>query len=140
MYNAVDLSKYIVSRCVKNGCPISNLQLQKILYFIQKEYVSKGKMAFGDNIEAWRFGPVVPNVYYFFCAYGAMPIDAKYEFEISVQDQDIINPIIVEKSKLNPWEMVASTHCEGGAWDRIYQGGLGNKKVIPISLIREEAG
>ena len=27
-----------------------------------------------DNIEAWQFGPVVPNVYDHYCGYGAMPI------------------------------------------------------------------
>lgn len=31
MYTAMDLSKYIVSKCIEDGEPISNLQLQKIL-------------------------------------------------------------------------------------------------------------
>ena len=39
MYTAMDLAKYIVSKCYYDGCPISNLQLQKILYYIQKEFL-----------------------------------------------------------------------------------------------------
>ena len=63
MYKAMELSTYIVSKCIKEDCPISNLQLQKILYYIQKAFLDRGDRAFSDNIEAWQFGPVVPNVY-----------------------------------------------------------------------------
>ena len=61
-YSALDLSKYIVSKCVREHCPISNLQLQKILYYIQKDFLLRDSIAFADEIEAWQFGPVVPNV------------------------------------------------------------------------------
>ena len=54
MYMAVPLSRYIVSKCVQDGCPISNLQLQKILYYVQKEFLKSGKPAFSDDIEAWQ--------------------------------------------------------------------------------------
>ena len=52
MYAAIDLSKYIVSKCIRDDHPISNLQLQKILYYIQKDFLKKGKIAFPDDIEA----------------------------------------------------------------------------------------
>ena len=39
MYKAMELSTYIVSKCIKEDCPISNLQLQKILYYIQKAFL-----------------------------------------------------------------------------------------------------
>lgn len=65
MYRAIELSKYIVSKCIDDGFPISNLQLQKILYYIQRDFLRIGKPAFPDAIEAWQFGPVVPNVYYY---------------------------------------------------------------------------
>lgn len=43
---------------------ITNLKLQKVLYFAQAYYLAKiGKPLFSDNIEAWAYGPVVPTVY-----------------------------------------------------------------------------
>lgn len=137
MYNAIDLAKYIVTRCANADNPISNLQLQKILYYVQMEFLNKNRQAFNDAIEAWQFGPVVPNVYYYFCGYGAMPITNTYDVEIDPADEAIINPIVDEKSKLNPWDMVAETHKANGAWDRIYKNGKGNKQVIPFGLIHE---
>lgn len=138
MYTAIDLSKYIVLKCKRDSHPISNLQLQKILFYIQKEFLGKGKMAFADDIEAWQFGPVVPNVYYYFCGFGAMPI-SMIQGEYSIEeDKSIIDAIIEAKRSLNPWELVAETHKPGGAWDQIYRDGVGNHNVIPTELIRTE--
>lgn len=137
MYSAIDLSKYIVSKCIADRQPISNLQLQKILYYIQKKFLETDRIAFGDNIEAWQFGPVVPNVYYYYCGYGAMPISFEYEApNIEQSDKDIIDNIIVEKRVLPPWTLVNETHKKNGAWDIIYKDGSGNHKVIPTKLIK----
>ena len=37
MYSALSMAKYIIDKCTKDKYPISNLQLQKILYYIQRE-------------------------------------------------------------------------------------------------------
>ena len=52
MYSALELSKYIVTKCINDGKPISNLQLQKILYYIQRDFLKQGEPAFSATIEA----------------------------------------------------------------------------------------
>lgn len=66
VYSAFDISQlvicYIRSNYIMNG--ISNLRLQKLLYFIQAGFlITKGKPCFSSSIEAWDFGPVVPWIY-----------------------------------------------------------------------------
>ena len=39
MYSAIDVARYIIAHCNRNGQTISNLKLQKILYFIQAEFL-----------------------------------------------------------------------------------------------------
>lgn len=138
MYRAIELSKYIVSKCIEDGQPISNLQLQKILYYIQREFLKKnGIAAFADETEAWQFGPVVPDVYYYYCGYGAMPISFVFgEIEIKDEDMHVIDPIVEEKRSKKPWTLVAETHKKNGAWDQIYKNGEGNHQVIPTALIK----
>ncbi len=137
MYAAVDLSKYIISKCIDDSHPISNLQLQKILYYIQKYFLNRGDIAFSDDIEAWQFGPVVPDVYYHYCGYGAMPITTVHEsYDIDAKDISAINDIVENKRTLDPWTLVAETHKANGAWDQIYKKGLGNHQVIPTDLIK----
>ena len=131
------MSKYIVSKCVADGYPISNLQLQKILYYIQKDFLQRDEVAFSDNIEAWQFGPVVPNVYYHYCGFGAMPISIiKDTFSIAFSDAIFVDKIVEEKRKLNPWDMVEETHKDDGAWSKVYRDGLGNHCIIPTELIK----
>lgn len=42
---------------------LTNLKLQKLLYFAQKEFIKKGEILFDDKIKRWAYGPVVPTVY-----------------------------------------------------------------------------
>lgn len=136
MCKAIEIAKYIVSKCVDDGYPISNLQLQKILFFIQKYYLQKyNSPLFSDSIEAWRFGSVIPEVYYY-CGYGAMKITLIEPSEFSPQGSNIIDNIITKKHMLNPWDLVDETHKSGGAWDKIYNNGKGEKTIIPNDMIR----
>lgn len=135
MYSALEIAKYIISKCTQERYPISNLHLQKILYYIQKEFLENGSIAFEDEIEAWQFGPVVPRVYYQYCGFGALPIRMQYVTNICSSYQKIINSIVEKKRRLNSWDMVNDTHCLGKAWNETYQYGLGNHQVISKELI-----
>lgn len=139
-YKALDVAKYIVNKCSVENTPISNLQLQKILYYIQRFFLqNKKKALFVDEIEAWPFGPVVREVYDYFCGFGSMAIFYLQigESSISKEDSEFISKIIDEKRKLNPWEMVSDTHQKGKAWDLVYRDGYGYKEIIPKRLIAE---
>lgn len=138
MYSALSIAKYTIDKCTIEKKPISNLQLQKILYYIQREFLQQGVIAFSENIEAWQFGPVVPEVYKQYCGFGALPIRMRYVIDIQADDKKIINPIIEKKRILNPWDMVSDTHSSGKAWDLIYKDGLGDHQVIPQELIRKK--
>lgn len=137
---ALNIAKYTINKCAEAGNPISNLHLQKILYFIQREFLKNDFVAFPDRIEAWQFGPVVPSVYSHYCGFGAMRINRNYNISLDSFDQlkfDIINNVIDEKSIVYPWDLVQETHEKGKAWDIIFRDGDGNKDVIPTELIRE---
>lgn len=144
MITAIELSKYVVSKCMQYNTPISNLQLQKILYYIQYEVLKKtGDIAFPDSIEAWQFGPVIPNIYYYFCGFGARKINTaflenEYDSVVNSEIKEIFDRVIKEKSKLYPWDMVIETHKKNGAWDLTYNSGKGFKEIISIECIKKE--
>lgn len=138
-YRAMDIASYVVTKCINDRKPISNLQLQKILYRLQIVYnIKKNKILIEDDFEAWQFGPVIPIVYYRFCSNGANPITFFWpntEFELKEEIKEIIDPVIIEKRKVKPWKLVDETHKKGGAWDIVYNNGLGNREIIEKSLI-----
>lgn len=137
VYNAMAVADFIIDRCYKEDRPVSNLQLQKILYFTWVEYYQQTrKTLFWDSICAWQFGPVVPEVYYEYCAYGGRPINIMCETEILEEDRGILEQII-DKYVIIPVNILVNrTHQQGTAWDITYNGGEGNRRVIPFDLIK----
>ncbi|EFG27913.1 Panacea domain-containing protein [Fusobacterium periodonticum] len=124
-YDALDIAKYIIRWCDKNKLRITNLQLQKILFFIQKESIRKrGYGIFSNRIEAWQYGPVVPDVFYQFAGFGAMKLvlyedlfsDVSPKDIIDDQSKEIIEGILREYIHVSPWDLVAKSHVSNGAW------------------------
>ena len=138
VYNAVDVAKYIVTYCNHKNKPVSNLKLQKLMYYAWIDfYKETGNALFVDDICAWQLGPVVPEVYYEFCTYAGMPIVQEYDVDIASGDTIILNRIIEKYLHFSASALVSRTHVVGGAWDSVFRGGAGLRSVIPFSLIKE---
>ncbi len=141
-YTAEDIARYVIRKCTLENCAITNLQLQKILYYLQAAFLQERNRAlFNDDIEAWQFGPVVRSVYRKYCGYGAFAIreDEKPHCKISTEDQNLIDKIVREKRIIKSWILVNMTHEDGKPWDRVYRNGIGEKEVIPKAVIAEYA-
>lgn len=77
-HTASDIAKYIIASFQKKNKEISNLKLQKLLYYAQAWHlVLYEEMLFNDEIEAWVHGPVVPGVFREYKVFGWKPIATK---------------------------------------------------------------
>lgn len=138
-YTAIDIAKYIITFCHKKGRPISNLKLQKVLYYAWVEFYKRtGKELYLDDICAWQLGPVVTNVYYQFCTYAGTPIPNDYEIYIGDEDAVILDEILNKYCCISASTLVNKTHEKGTPWDLVFQHGIGNRDIIPFSLIKEK--
>lgn len=137
-YSAMDIAGYFLVRGLDNNYQLSNLQVQKILYYIQRDFLKNDNRAlFSDDFEAWQFGPVIRKVYNNFCGFGAMSIYYIPDQipELSSLEKKKIDKIVDEKRCLPAWELVKDTHKKNKAWDLVYQDGVGYEKIIPKELI-----
>lgn len=101
---ALDLAKYIVKKCINDRNPISNSQLQYILYCVQMDFQRRKKFAFYDDFEERNMGFIVPNVYYWYSGFGVEPIrfdDSEID-ESSIPDKYIIDKIVEQKRTIHP--------------------------------------
>ena len=72
MYSVIDVCEYIIYYSNKRNYSLSNLKLQKLLYFVQAYFLIKfNEPCFAEDIEAWDFGPVVPVAYHVYKRFGA---------------------------------------------------------------------
>jgi uncharacterized phage-associated protein len=75
MYRAMQIANYIIHLSLTDRIDVTNLHLQKILYYLQaKSLYHTDEPLFIDNIVKWRLGPVVPNVHHEYKEYGLQPI------------------------------------------------------------------
>lgn len=139
MYETMEIAKYIITKCSRENEPLSNLQLQKIMYYVQRDFLQNtGAPVFNDDFYAWKFGPVLEDVYYNYCNRGASKIQEEYQIiNIEKATQKRIDNVVIEKRKLNPWDMVEETHKQGGAWDYVYNYGKGLGEKIDKQLIKD---
>lgn len=95
-YDVLDVSRYIINYSHKKDYGISNLKLQKVLYFVQAYFlIQTGHPCFKDKIEAWNFGPVVPKAYCEYKQYGCGDIPTTKSF-IMIDKDNIWNSKRVE--------------------------------------------
>lgn len=150
MIYAKELAAYIINKCVDDGQPITNIQLQKILFAIQKKFLCSKTLnhsAFPDEIEAWQFGPVVPDVYYDYCGYGCMPIMRNQnvsDLNLSVDEQNTVDTIVETMRILEPWEINKIVCNPEGSWHTVYytkhthfKKSPNSNPIIPVRIIKE---
>lgn len=131
MYSALDIANYIIEFSKKIGAPVSNLKLQKLLYYVQAAFlVECNKKCFREKILAWNYGPVVKEVYDYYKGYGRENIlsntqysELKFDFrnkkivkkqqKVDRQATDLIEKVVVSyKDIQNPFKLVEKTHNE----------------------------
>ncbi len=114
MYSAIDVANYVINFSASKNEEITNLKLQKLLYYIDAAFlVEKGESCIFQNFKHWRHGPVIPDVYSEFRVYLNTSIP-KREEESSIlsEDKDLIDNVIESNFKFSPWELVDRTHKE----------------------------
>lgn len=139
MYRATDIAKYIIQKYYSEGRTVSNLKLQKLLYFVQAEFlVSKDEPCFREKIEAWDFGPVVPEVYREFKIFGGanIPVFGKplrYGY-IEESDKKLIDGILDDCAPYSAAALVEITHHQSPWKEAYYEKGGKNNEITTKSI------
>lgn len=118
-YDVKTIINYIIA--YSNDCEleITNLVVQKILYYIQGYFIKiNNALAFDSDIYKWPYGPVVPTAYFELCANRNQPIyfekseREKYleDTTINRKDRNLINTIIKKCNSLGVTQLVNGTH------------------------------
>lgn len=78
LQNPFAVANFIIDIAIEKDKPVTNLKLQKIMFFLQGYCLSKYKAPLIDgSFSKWRYGPVEEEVYGDFKYYGPAPIENK---------------------------------------------------------------
>jgi uncharacterized phage-associated protein len=118
VHKASDIAKIILN--ISNpevGDIISNLKLQKLLYYAQGFHLAIYDIPlFEEEIEAWMYGPVVPCVYQEYRPFGAGAIERDKSFEIpesvTENELDLIGEVYEIYGQFSALKLMNLTHEE----------------------------
>lgn len=127
MPSVFDVADYFLSLVKEeDGELMSNLKLQKLVYYAQGYHLAIfDKPLFTEPIEAWIYGPVVPELYHTYKQHvsGVIPppdsVDLLKFDEETIELLDEVYDVI---GQFSAWRLAAMTHSEP-PWQDTPQGG-----------------
>lgn len=128
------VANYILDFCAERNRAVTNLALQKIIYFCHVWTLIKlGRPLIKQNFEAWQRGPVLQHVYREFKDFDKQPIDkratridrktgksvvAEYVFDDELKD--LLSRVTDFYSQMRAGDLVEISHVVGGPWDKVW--------------------
>jgi uncharacterized phage-associated protein len=136
-YDPRSIANLMLEEGHRRGTAITNLALQKLLYFAHALFlVERKRPLVSGNFEAWRFGPVHPVVYEAFKGAGDKPITTKATgvdiltgqgVQLPLpEDPDVrqhIERVMASYGRLTPGRLVDISHAKGAPWHFIVDKG-----------------
>ncbi len=131
-----DVADYFLAKTEEDaGDTISNLKLQKLVYYAQGFALAiLGHALFEEKIEAWQHGPVVPELYQKYKSYGAggipMPEHVDYS-KFSKEVQKLLDDVYYVYGQFSAWKLRNMTH-EETPWKT-----TANNATIPLPVMQD---
>jgi len=125
MLTCFDVARYFLALTEEDsGDAISNLKLQKLVYYAQGFHLALyDKALFDQAIEAWIHGPVIPELYRYYKAYGANFIPKPTDLDFSLYTdaiKELLDEIYMVYGQYSAWKLRDLTH-EEPTWKNNYQ-------------------
>lgn len=132
---AMDVARYITG-----VLSVDNLKLQKLLYYSQAVHLIRfNEPLFSDTIEAWRYGPVVRDVYNHYKKYGFDQIpnssDENESPNLCQEQLESVDLVLGYYGEMSAIRLVHETHNEK-PWKEAYNP-LHENQEISIDAIKD---
>lgn len=140
-YEAMTIAKWFVAWAQSNDAEVSNLKLQKLLYYAQGHHLRiHGVPLFSDPIQAWSHGPVVVSVYHAFKSFGSNDVKLAEDddFDWPLVDPDVTQLLIdiwQQYGGLAAWRLRDMTHDEL-PWKQHFAPNV-RDTVIPLEALEK---
>ncbi|MFV0475942.1 MAG: Panacea domain-containing protein [Pikeienuella sp.] len=138
-YDARQIANWFVTRAERDGRNLSIMSLLKLVYIAHGwSLESLNAPLFGNRIEAWRYGPVIPDVYNDFRRQGVKvteSVNTVSECALDPEREKLLEQVWAIYGGLPAFRLSDMTHVAGGPWNIVNRIG-GPYAEIPDDLIQ----
>lgn len=116
-------SEYIIEYYKQKGRQLTNLELQKLAYFLEAIYMvcTDEQYLFEEEFSAWNFGPVNIEIYHHYKMFGRIPIELDHEVNINPINLKFIEILFDLFHEFNATQLVNLSHSKQSPWYKIYK-------------------
>ena len=144
--SALVVANEFIQLGVADGRPVDPMKLQKLVYIAEGwSLVKRHEPLIRESVQAWPYGPVVPELYTAFKSYRASNIDRPCPLPantpaLEAADDALIRQVWQQYRGLTAIELSMMTHEQGSAWDlaRKATDPANASPLIPRAFIRDE--
>lgn len=137
-YDARQVANWFVTRAQRDGRTLSVMSLLKLTYIAHGWHLeSQSAPLFDNRVEAWQYGPVIPDVYSDFRRQGltvGRPVTSVPQCDFDPADESLLEQVWKIYGALPAFRLSDLTHVAGGPWDVASRMG-GHYARIPNELI-----
>lgn len=119
MLSCFDIANYFLAKAKLNDDTISNLKLQKLVYYSQGFHLAIfEKPLFSEKIYAWAHGPVIKELYAKYSSFGSDCIESSEEIDLKKYKEfnaellDLLDQIFDIYGQFSAWKLRNMTHEE----------------------------
>ena len=137
-HDGKQVANHIVEVASRAGRPMDIMTLLKLSYFTHGWCLARhDRPLVTDYVEAWKYGPVIPSVYYSFRRQGIYGLRQLNLIREDLDDHELqtISDVYESYGNLSAVKMSRLTHKRGGPWHQIYHS-QGSGSPIPNDLIK----
>ncbi|MEX1035963.1 MAG: type II toxin-antitoxin system antitoxin SocA domain-containing protein [Sneathiella sp.] len=133
-YSAITIADEILKIAKRKDKSLTPLQLMKLVYIAHGWSLALRDVdLFPDRIEAWKFGPVIPDLYHATKHFGRkeIPLD-RISDEPSNVDGDtrsFLEDVFEKYGHLSGFSLSSLTHKSGTPWDQVYENDVFNIEI-----------
>ncbi len=133
-YDGREVANFVLDRCENKGVSVTNLSLQKIVYFCHVwSLIELERPLVRHKFEAWKFGPVLQYLYREFKEFEETSITkrakklntvtgemAMVEYNFDEATETLLKNVIDFYSRLSASHLVEISHVTGGPWEKAW--------------------
>ena len=137
-YDARQIAGWFIERAASDGQTLSIMSLLKLAYIANGWHLEIYNCPlFHNRIEAWRYGPVIPDLYHAFRPQGIRPAKPLDDHPpVQGETDEFLEQVYGIYGGMSPFRLSALTHVKDGPWDFVTSNG-GTYSQIPDHLIKQ---
>ena len=136
--NVLEIADWFLAKAKSEHKPLKHMKLQKLVYFAYGWYYAYyDQPLFGEEIYAWRHGPVVAELYHKYKCYKDNPIAENIEPQTFAENvASILDGTWQAYEQYSDIQLSAITHRDDSPWAHAYDPDEWYT-VIPAESIRD---